>query len=60
VNGFSGLRERLFRLADSGQPLIIELNQITFIDSAGLRVLVSAACHADVHGGGLLGRGRRS
>lgn len=49
----AGLRERLFGLADSGQPLIVDLNRITFIDSAGLGVLVSAARRADVHGGSL-------
>jgi anti-anti-sigma factor len=49
----AGLRERLFGLADSGQPLIVDLNRITFIDSAGLGVLVSAARRADGHGGSL-------
>lgn len=47
------LRERLFGLADTGQPLIVDLNRITFIDSAGLGVLISAARRADVHGGSL-------
>lgn len=49
----AGLRERLFGLADSGQPLIVDLNRITFIDSAGLGVLVGAARRATVHGGSL-------
>ena len=49
----AGLRERLFGLADSGQPLIVDLNLITFIDSAGLGVLVSAARRVGVHGGSL-------
>ena len=48
-----GLRERLFGLADSGQPLIIDLNRVTFIDSAGLGALISAARRADQHGGAL-------
>jgi anti-anti-sigma factor len=48
-----GLRERLFGLADSGQPLIVDLNRVTFIDSAGLGVLVAAARRADAHGGSL-------
>ncbi len=48
-----GLRERLFELADSGQPLIVDLNRITFIDSAGLGVLVGTARRADAHGGSL-------
>ena len=49
----AGLRERLFGLADSGQSLIVDLNRVTFIDSAGLGVLVGAARHADAHGGSL-------
>lgn len=49
----AGLRERLFELADSGQPLIVDLNRITFIDSAGLGVLVGVARRADAHGGSL-------
>jgi anti-sigma B factor antagonist len=49
----AGLRERLFELADSGQPLIVDLNRITFIDSAGLGALVGAARRADAHGGSL-------
>ena len=36
------LREPLFGLADSGEPLIVDLNRVTFIDSAGLGVLVGA------------------
>jgi anti-anti-sigma factor len=49
----AGLRERLFELADSGQPLIVDLNRVTFIDSAGLGALVGAARRADAHGGSL-------
>lgn len=49
----AGLRERLFVLADSGDPLIIDLNQVTFIDSTGLGVLVNAARRAGRHGGRL-------
>jgi anti-sigma B factor antagonist len=48
-----GLRERLFGLADGGQPLIVDLNRVTFIDSAGLGVLIGAARRAQVHGGSL-------
>jgi anti-anti-sigma factor len=47
------LREPLFGLADSGQPLIVDLNRVTFIDSAGLGILVGAARRADKHGGSL-------
>jgi anti-sigma B factor antagonist len=53
VTTVAGLRERLFELADSGQPLIVDLNRITFIDSSGLGVLVGAARRADAHGGSL-------
>jgi anti-anti-sigma factor len=47
------LRERLFEVADSGQPLIIDLNRISFIDSTGLGVLIAAARRAGLHGGSL-------
>ncbi len=45
------LRERLFELADSGGTLIIDLNRVTFIDSAGLGALVGTARRAAEHGG---------
>jgi anti-anti-sigma factor len=48
-----GLRERLFELADNGQPLIVDLNRIGFIDSAGLGLLVVVARRASAHGGSL-------
>jgi anti-anti-sigma factor len=48
-----GLRERLIELAESGQPLIIDLNRVTFIDSAGLGALVGVARRAAVRGGSL-------
>ena len=48
-----GLRERLFALADGGHPLIVDLNRISFIDSAGLGVLIATARRADGHGGSL-------
>lgn len=48
-----GLRERLFGLADSGQPVIVDLNRISFIDSAGLGVLIATARRASEHGGSL-------
>ena len=46
----AALRERLFELADSGQPLIVDLNRVTFIDSTGLGVLVGVSRRAAVHG----------
>jgi anti-sigma B factor antagonist len=53
VSTVSGLRERLLGLADSGEPLIVDLNQVSFIDSAGLGVLVAVARRADTLGGSL-------
>ena len=44
------LRECLFELADSGRTLIVDLNRVTFIDSAGLGALVGAARRAAAHG----------
>jgi anti-anti-sigma factor len=47
------LRDRLLGLADSEQPLIVDLNRVGFIDSAGLGVLIAAARRAGAHGGSL-------
>jgi anti-anti-sigma factor len=49
----ASLREPLFEAADSGQPLIVDLNRISFIDSTGLGVLIAAARRARNHGGSL-------
>jgi anti-sigma B factor antagonist len=49
----SRVRERLFELAASGRPLVADLDQVTFIDSAGLSALIGAANRADAHGGSL-------
>ena len=47
------LRERLFELAASGGPLVVDLDQVRFIDSAGLAALVGAARRAASHGASL-------
>ena len=47
------LRERLSGLAASGRPLVADLDQVRFIDSAGLAALVGAANRATAHGGSL-------
>ncbi len=47
------LRERLFALAGTGRHLVADLNRVSFIDAAGLGVLVGAARRAAVHGASL-------
>ena len=49
----AGLRERLSELAASGRPLVVELDQVSFIDSAGLGALAGAAERAAAHGASL-------
>ena len=53
ISTVGGLRERLFELAEGSEPLIVDLDRVTFIDSAGLGVLVGVARRADEHGGSL-------
>jgi anti-sigma B factor antagonist len=43
----------LFQLAGNGRMLLVDMNRITFIDSAGLGVLAGAARRAAAHGGSL-------
>jgi anti-sigma B factor antagonist len=47
------LRERLAALAGAGRPVIADLDQVSFIDAAGLRVLATAARQAAASGGSL-------
>jgi len=47
------LREHLFELADGGEQLIVDLERITFIDSAGLGALIGASRRAAANGGSL-------
>ncbi len=49
----AGLRERLFTLADTSPSVIVDLDQVSFIDAAGLGALVGAAHRADIHGASL-------
>jgi len=51
ISTVSELRECLFELADTGRTLIVDLNRVTFIDSAGLGVLVGAYRQAIERGG---------
>jgi anti-sigma B factor antagonist len=53
ISTVAQLRECLFELADNGRTLIVDLNRVTFIDSAGLGALVSTARRAAAHGGSL-------
>jgi anti-sigma B factor antagonist len=47
------LRDRLFELAASGQPLVADLDRVSFIDSGGLSALVGTARRAAAYGGSL-------
>lgn len=53
ISTVTRLRERLFELAATGCPLIVDLNDVTFIDSAGLGALVGAYRRAGERGGSL-------
>ena len=53
ISTVAQLRERLYELADNGGTLIVDLNRVTFIDSAGLGALVGMAQRAAEHGGSL-------
>ena len=53
ISTVTRLRERLFAMAASGRPLVVDLDKISFIDSVGLAVLVGTANRAATHGGSL-------
>jgi anti-sigma B factor antagonist len=53
ISTVATLRDRLFELADAGGTLIVDLNRVTFIDSAGLGALVGTARRVAEHGGSL-------
>jgi anti-sigma B factor antagonist len=53
ISTVTPLRERLFEVAASGAPLVVDLEQVSFIDSVGLATLVGAAKRAEAHGGSL-------
>jgi anti-anti-sigma factor len=47
------LRDPLYELTDEGGPVIVDLEQVTFIDSTGLGALVGAYRRTAAHGGSL-------
>ena len=53
ISTVTRLRERLFEIAASGRPLVVDLSQVSFIDSVGLATLVGTANRAAAHGGSL-------
>jgi anti-sigma B factor antagonist len=53
ISNVARLRERLYELADNGGTLIVDLNRVAFIDSAGLGALVGTARRIAEHGGSL-------
>jgi anti-sigma B factor antagonist len=53
ISTVAPLRKRLFEVADSGAPLVVDLAQVSSIDSVGLATLVGAANRAAAHGGSL-------
>jgi anti-sigma B factor antagonist len=49
----TALRERLFDVAASGAPLVVDLDRVSCIDCVGLASLIGAANRAAAHGGSL-------
>lgn len=50
ISTVTRLRERLFEIAAGGHPLVVDLDQVSFIDSVGLTMLVGTANRAAAHG----------
>ena len=42
ISTVTRLRERLFELAVTGRPLVVDLEQVSFLDSSGLAALIGA------------------
>ena len=53
ISTVTRLRDRLFEVAASGAPLVVDMEKVSFIDSVGLAVLVGAAKRAAAHRGSL-------
>ena len=53
ISTVTRLRDRLFDMAASGAPLVVDLDQVSFIDSVGLATLVGTANRAAASGGSL-------
>jgi anti-anti-sigma factor len=47
------LEEALVREVDFGSEVLLDLSEVSFIDSCGLRAIISAAQRAKSNGGGL-------
>jgi anti-sigma B factor antagonist len=53
ISTVTGLRERLFETAADGSPVVVDLDQVTYIDSVGLATLVGAAKRLAAQAAGL-------
>ncbi|WP_433145458.1 STAS domain-containing protein [Actinomadura nitritigenes] len=43
--------EALFEVVDAGEPMVVDMRQVTFCDSTGLNAIVAANRRAGEHGG---------
>ena len=53
ISTVTRLRQRLFEQAASSRHMVIDLDQVSFINSVGISALVGAANQAAAHGTGL-------